>query len=1037
MKNLAQSHPHFTTGALALAAVLLAAAGSLSLQHRLANAARLDAPDSAEGRLHSLLPGAKLSIPATAGLWRMRHAAGQILVQQADAAGLPVTLDLCEQRTHPAAAVSAIYPVEVAAGWPAVQKIAAASEGRLLRSPIVLPAGLAAGFPRVSIRGEVAGDDESAASASLRVDIAGAGDWVVLGGKTGTTAEAAPASSRLIDTGAVVWLLWGRDDAATSPGAAEAQRYRHGLRLTREAGASTCGRLEFAQFSAVDGKHGVARPRVDVFASDGQRIPLRLPVGPHPVPMQAPGVQEDRELFQAAVAQGLIRVGADQRIDTAPPDLVRARRAGLAVPEWAGINADSPSVAMLMDRLYRHADGRHVRQAVDQHNQQRAWVAWRIAGSATRPGGPTSGSARAGGQQLAVAKGMPDVAIRLFAAPPAPDSGWLRVAEWPATGIPESVVLTLPLDARPADAPDLTLLGRVRRVSGAAILERLPACGGTDCATPEQLTRLRLAPAADATAIEIEIAPDRQFRAHGPGRGGFNPVRVRDGKPVWVEAPAAAAAGWKPAPVRLRTADGLELASDGEPRELTERLGLVPVVGLPGGASGLIENLSRLGAVGETAVDARLTLDAGLQQLAHRVLDCISIRDGIWDAIGESCTPAASTPPPERTAALVLLDARTGAIAALAAGPANFAAASTADWESWDRFNPVRSPLRVHALHHAGGLDNEAGSTFKLVDALALEQVARRRPALNRLLDGLPLPAVNAAGAARGFKMNSPCYPGCSGTPVSNFDLHTAEHSARNGRFGLVEALAGSVNTWFAWLADDVDATVDRGVSRWGLPRAIGVSLGAARPIAEMADRLGFEQPLPLDGGLLSARFPWRAQDVLAVTPSTFDPIQDFKQLRLQAIGARSHVTPVQMARVAAAIATGQVPRPYLLAELNQRAAEPGPARPLDVPLTRTRAGMRAVVELGTARSAFTALPPALRAGLYGKTGTAERADLERINTSWFVGYAETGILAPSGAPMAFAVKVGHTEKKGGEIAAPVIAALAATLQHRAAVASR
>jgi penicillin-binding protein 2 len=129
-------------------------------------------------------------------------------------------------------------------------------------------------------------------------------------------------------------------------------------------------------------------------------------------------------------------------------------------------------------------------------------------------------------------------------------------------------------------------------------------------------------------------------------------------------------------------------------------------------------------------------------------------------------------------------------------------------------------------------------------------------------------------------------------------------------------------------------------------------------------------------------------------------------------------VTPIQMATLVSAVATGRLPRPHL----SEGDAEP----PKDLPVSKAtlsviRAALADVVEEGTGR----------RAGLgsitvAGKTGTAQvfkksaGIDADKLpkderDHAWFVGYA------PADKPeIAFAVVVEHGGH-GGTTAAPVV----------------
>ncbi|HEX8606282.1 MAG TPA: penicillin-binding transpeptidase domain-containing protein, partial [Pseudoduganella sp.] len=148
--------------------------------------------------------------------------------------------------------------------------------------------------------------------------------------------------------------------------------------------------------------------------------------------------------------------------------------------------------------------------------------------------------------------------------------------------------------------------------------------------------------------------------------------------------------------------------------------------------------------------------------------------------------------------------------------------------------------------------------------------------------------------------------------------------------------------------------------------------------------------------------------------------------------GLRMQATPLQMALAAAAIGQGATVAPRLLLELDGRAAtQPAPEK-LAVRLDRVRAGMKGVIDQGTAAAAFRGLPRQVRAGLYGKTGTAPTGDTGKDGdkggsdsaTVWFTGWIEPGSLPGQRHRLAFAVYVSHSEGSGGDHAAPAVAAL-------------
>jgi cell division protein FtsI/penicillin-binding protein 2 len=294
----------------------------------------------------------------------------------------------------------------------------------------------------------------------------------------------------------------------------------------------------------------------------------------------------------------------------------------------------------------------------------------------------------------------------------------------------------------------------------------------------------------------------------------------------------------------------------------------------------------------------------------------------------------------------------------------------------------------------------------------------------------MPLPAINAIARQRGyaFQTGAATYPASpGGAHITNYKEQGLDRRAQEGRLGLAQALTYSLNTWFAWSSELSDRSLF-GRPDGGVPGVQALEAGAldpVRPIAAAAHRLGFEQRLRLDGGLLPGDFPWQAYDALQATPAHVDEIHTRHELRQMAIGLRMQATPLQMAMVSAAIGQGATVTPRLLLELNGKAASDAPAAPLGARLDRIRAGMKGVVDSGTAATAFSAPALAsLRRGLYGKTGTAPVSD--GAATVWFTGWLEPRSLPQQPHRLAVAAFVSHSGASGGEHAAPMVAALLA-----------
>jgi cell division protein FtsI/penicillin-binding protein 2 len=152
-------------------------------------------------------------------------------------------------------------------------------------------------------------------------------------------------------------------------------------------------------------------------------------------------------------------------------------------------------------------------------------------------------------------------------------------------------------------------------------------------------------------------------------------------------------------------------------------------------------------------------------------------------------------------------------------------------------------------------------------------------------------------------------------------------------------------------------------------------------------------------------------------------------ELRQMAIGLRMQATPLQMALVAASVGEGRTVSPRLLASLDGRPAASSAGPALGVRLDRIRAGMKGVIDAGTAAGAFRAPDLAqLRRGLYGKTGTAPIGDGD-LATVWFTGWLEPGSLPGQTHRLAFAVFVSRSSETGGAHAAPVAASVLRAMQ--------
>jgi cell division protein FtsI/penicillin-binding protein 2 len=987
---------------LLMAALLLAAAGAwvIAAHARWLAAAGPDAVSPQLALLQPALAGAEFAVPAAAGATLGRQGGSALLVLSGMRAEPLQRIDLCAQMADPAR--GRLLPLRVGWGLDALAALPAAPRNPLLASRPM---------PRIAITGSALGG----APLTLEWDGRQAG-WIGDAG-AGQPLSGAHGAALFYRQG---WMLWDgsaalrvlRRPSSACPAAGELvlQLYRADADASADAGAAA---------SAPQ----AARALVAVFPAAGAPVELRLAPGRYRVPAAPPASMEDQQLFDQLRAHGLVRLGSGGLAELAPPDLAAWRAAGPT--PWDGAVLDAEG-RRLLQHLYSRADGEFVREQVRIFNSERRLLAWRVRSADLQAGPAAPWRIETGGVPAPLASDMPAAAARLFAQLPQGWAPWQRVGAWPA-GDGARLRLALPLPARAGDSVQLMLAGRLLGVSGARLAAMpLPACSGRACRSPDQVQLLDLQLTPGARELVLDAAPLGMDALAAPGDARYRHLALRQGRLSWQALPAglgrASAAPAAPAEVTLADRNGLALWRDGLPTEAAAAAGLATLLGVRAEqASGVAGMLGRLPGAGRH--EARLTIDLGWQAAAQAALDCIGMRRGQW--LDGGCS-GGGVAPAGRQAGLVVLDTETGEVlAAAGSGTPQVDAANWNEARAFERVDPAASPLRLPAFQHDGGAQRSPGSTFKIVSALGLELAARTEPGLDALLDGMPLAAINACAAGRGwdFRTDAPGYPVSGRARITNFRDQGLDRRALDGRLGLAQALTYSLNTWFAWTGE----LSDRGLGGGRLADLQPLSADAldrVRPTVAMARRLGFGQALRLDGGLLPPDYAWSAWDALQATPAAIDPVHTRHELRQMAIGLRMQATPLQMALAAGAVGQGVVITPHLLARLDGKAAVPMPLQPLGVRLDRIRAGMKGVVDAGTAAGAFRGADLAgVRRGLSGKTGTAPVGDGERA-TVWFTGWLEPGSLPGQAHRLALAVFVSQSEGTGGEHAAPVAAAV-------------
>ncbi|MDB5937083.1 MAG: hypothetical protein JWQ01_4427 [Massilia sp.] len=961
------------------------------------------------------LPGAAFTVPAQGGITLAERGGGALLVAAGIHSAPAVHIDLCSQMAGNVK--GRLLPLRIGYRFDDVARWVGRHDGArpvALRN-VALSGPDDADMPQVQLSGD------AAAPLQLRWDSRGPASWIgdAAGGKVEQGVHGQVALRR------DGWLVW-RPDAA--------------MHIERRASAACpqAGELLVQVVRAAPGT-STARALVAAYPANGAPVDAWLGAGSYQVPAEPGRGLEDQALFQHLLERGMLRLGAGGLAELAPPDLAVWRAApqperAAELASWDKVALDAAAVKLLK-RLYRMADGDYVREQVRVFNSERRLLAWRTA---TSSGAHGVWQASVGSAPAPATAAMPVSAARLFAGVGEGWAPWSRIAAWPeaAPAAPVRLSLAMPQPARGGETLRLMLVGRAGAVRG-ALLRGAPtdACSGRACPAPDaaQVLVLELLPGARSVSVDA-TALDMAALAM-PGDQQYRHLRLAGGRLDWQPlAPLAAARPATIAGVTLQDRNGTPLWQDGAPTPAAQGAGLAPLLGIRADHAGSVAGmLGRLPAVDGSAHAARLTLDLALQAASQGALECIGMRRGHWD--GKVCT-GGTQPPAGRRAGIVILDTENGDV--LAAAGSGGAAVNAANWNevrNFDRTDPARSPLRLPAFQHDGGAHSSPGSTFKVISALGLEQAAQRDPQVEALLAGMPLAAINRMAREKGFafQTDSPSYPAATRLAhITNYKDQHLDRRAVDGRLGLSQALTYSLNTWFAWSGELSDRSLF-GRAEGGAPDLQPLEVGAldsVRPIAGMAHRLGFGQALRLDGGLLPPDYAWGPWDALQASASQIDPIHTRHELRQMSIGLRMQVTPLQMALAAGAVGQGRVIAPRLLLSLDAREALTPSMPPLGVRLDRIRAGMKGVVDVGTAAGAFRgARFDPLRHGLSGKTGTSPTGPQGGADsaTVWFTGWLEPGSLPGQTHRLAMAAFVSHSEATGGEHAAPIVAAVLAS----------
>ncbi|MHB8059304.1 MAG: penicillin-binding protein 2 [Gaiellaceae bacterium] len=379
---------------------------------------------------------------------------------------------------------------------------------------------------------------------------------------------------------------------------------------------------------------------------------------------------------------------------------------------------------------------------------------------------------------------------------------------------------------------------------------------------------------------------------------------------------------------------------------------------------------------GETV---RLTIDADLQSVAQKAL-----KNGIQAARNSSCSGCWNAD----GGAIVALDPNNGAVLALASNPTYSPAVysghdTNRKLARWGLTASTMDEFNTPAINRATSGLYPPGSTFKPVTAIAAMQSGQLNPIEN----------LHCTGELKDH-----------GSTFKNWDPNA------NSWINLQTALALSCDTYFYQLGQRI----------WGLPPSYG------EPIQKWAKIFGLGQHTGIEIGDYAGVVPtkkWQRNYYKAPEDKTWKPGDSINL----SIGQKDlQTTPLQMARLYAAIATGKLVSPHLLAsvEREKRVIKPGiskapqtiaPGSDFSQKLDIIRGGLYMAtheVGIGTSAPVFGNFPIPIA----GKTGTAEKYLSkygQNFDQAWWCGYGAVG--RPTLVVCAVIENGGH----GGTSAAP------------------
>lgn len=373
-----------------------------------------------------------------------------------------------------------------------------------------------------------------------------------------------------------------------------------------------------------------------------------------------------------------------------------------------------------------------------------------------------------------------------------------------------------------------------------------------------------------------------------------------------------------------------------------------------------------------------LTLDLEVQAIAEQAL-----ADAIELSRRTETQTNTKEPSNASTGSAVVIDARTGAVIAMANVP-SYEPQAFVEGIDADAFQELLDKKAFNNLAIQGLF--QAGSTFKAVPYLtAFREGVFPERATRQTADGaitinaegrLDVPQLEEYSQKRFFDN-----AGCRGRTV---DLHSAFEFSCNIYFWET-----ALHIWNQYRGTEKEAIIQHDARMVGLGSPTGIDLpfeaGGRIPDRALFEELKEAQilrdpdlpPIIHESRLLPGGL-WVSGDLMNVAIGAGDVL----------------VTPLQMAVAYAALSTGRLYTPYVVESVHDHAgavvdAHEAEYETIDLPagfLNSFRSDLAAVVSTGTGREVFATMENRSITG--GKSGTAEIDPRSKLSHAWFAGVA-------------------------------------------------